>query len=200
MVLKEEDISVFVANWDNKADNIRLVQKTLNIGFDSLRLPRRQSVRAQHRAPVPARRRRAGTCPRTRPRISRPWPAQPVRDRVVLGSRPAARRPIPGRGPARADQDPLHQHQRLSDLARHGDQARAIQRLQPAAHRPAHSAQQPVQSDDAPLRRGGLRSDDEGPFRRAADAQARRQIRRLRPDFGRHSQARRRAISKSTNI
>ena len=36
MVLKEEDISVFVANWDNKADNIRLIQKTLNIGFDSL--------------------------------------------------------------------------------------------------------------------------------------------------------------------
>jgi FkbH-like protein len=36
MVLREEDISVFVANWDNKADNIRLVQKTLNIGFDSL--------------------------------------------------------------------------------------------------------------------------------------------------------------------
>lgn len=36
MVLKEEDISVFVANWDNKADNIRLVQKTLNIGFDSV--------------------------------------------------------------------------------------------------------------------------------------------------------------------
>jgi HAD superfamily phosphatase (TIGR01681 family) len=35
MVLKEEDISAFVANWDNKADNIRLVQKTLNIGFDS---------------------------------------------------------------------------------------------------------------------------------------------------------------------
>jgi FkbH-like protein len=36
MELKEEDISVFVRNWDNKADNIRLVQKTLNIGFDSL--------------------------------------------------------------------------------------------------------------------------------------------------------------------
>jgi FkbH-like protein len=36
MVLKEPDISVFVANWDNKVDNIRLVQKTLNIGFDSL--------------------------------------------------------------------------------------------------------------------------------------------------------------------
>lgn len=36
MALKEEDISVFVANWDNKADNIRRIQKTLNIGFDSL--------------------------------------------------------------------------------------------------------------------------------------------------------------------
>ena len=35
MVLKEEDISVFVANWDNKADNIRVVQKALNIGFNS---------------------------------------------------------------------------------------------------------------------------------------------------------------------
>ena len=35
MVLKEEDISAFVANWDNKADNIRLIQKTLNIGFNS---------------------------------------------------------------------------------------------------------------------------------------------------------------------
>jgi FkbH-like protein len=36
MILKEEDIAVFVANWDNKADNIRLVQETLNIGFDSM--------------------------------------------------------------------------------------------------------------------------------------------------------------------
>jgi len=35
MVLREDDISVFVANWENKADNIRLIQKTLNIGFDS---------------------------------------------------------------------------------------------------------------------------------------------------------------------
>ena len=59
MVLKEEDISVFVANWDNKADNIRLVQKTLNIGFDSLVFLDDNAVRAQHRAPVPARRRRA---------------------------------------------------------------------------------------------------------------------------------------------
>ena len=36
MVLKLEDIAVFVANWENKADNIRKIQKILNIGFDSM--------------------------------------------------------------------------------------------------------------------------------------------------------------------
>ncbi|MDC0118953.1 HAD-IIIC family phosphatase [Schleiferiaceae bacterium] len=36
MVLKLEDFSVFVANWDNKADNIRRIQQTLNIGFESM--------------------------------------------------------------------------------------------------------------------------------------------------------------------
>lgn len=36
MVLKEQDISVFVANWENKADNLRTVQRILNIGFDSI--------------------------------------------------------------------------------------------------------------------------------------------------------------------
>jgi FkbH-like protein len=36
MVLRIDDIAVFVANWENKVDNIRLIQETLNIGFDSL--------------------------------------------------------------------------------------------------------------------------------------------------------------------
>ena len=36
MKLKLEDISVFVANWNNKADNIRHIQKVLNIGFESM--------------------------------------------------------------------------------------------------------------------------------------------------------------------
>ena len=36
MVLKEADIAVFVANWQNKADNIRSIAKTLNIGLDSM--------------------------------------------------------------------------------------------------------------------------------------------------------------------
>lgn len=36
MVLKLNDIAVFIANWENKADNIRLIQSILNIGFDSM--------------------------------------------------------------------------------------------------------------------------------------------------------------------
>jgi FkbH-like protein len=36
MVLKEDDISVFMANWDNKVTNIQKIQEILNIGFDSM--------------------------------------------------------------------------------------------------------------------------------------------------------------------
>lgn len=36
MVLRIEDISVFVANWENKVDNIHFIKNTLNIGFDSM--------------------------------------------------------------------------------------------------------------------------------------------------------------------
>lgn len=36
MVLKLDDIAVFIANWENKAYNIRTIQRILNIGFDSM--------------------------------------------------------------------------------------------------------------------------------------------------------------------
>lgn len=36
MVLRLDDIAVFIANWENKADNIRTIQRILNIGFDSM--------------------------------------------------------------------------------------------------------------------------------------------------------------------
>ena len=36
MVLRPEDFSMFVANWENKAANIRRIQQTLNIGMDSM--------------------------------------------------------------------------------------------------------------------------------------------------------------------
>lgn len=36
MILKLDDIAVFIANWETKIDNIRNIQSILNIGFDSL--------------------------------------------------------------------------------------------------------------------------------------------------------------------
>ena len=36
MVLRLDDIAVFQANWETKVDNIRTIQKILNIGFDSM--------------------------------------------------------------------------------------------------------------------------------------------------------------------
>jgi FkbH-like protein len=36
MVLRLSDIAVFIANWNNKVDNIRKIQSILNIGFDSM--------------------------------------------------------------------------------------------------------------------------------------------------------------------
>jgi len=36
MVLRLADIAVFMANWENKAYNIRKIQQILNIGFDSM--------------------------------------------------------------------------------------------------------------------------------------------------------------------
>ena len=36
MILREDDIAVFVANWENKASNIQYIQEVLNISFDSM--------------------------------------------------------------------------------------------------------------------------------------------------------------------
>lgn len=36
MILRLDDIAVFIANWNNKADNIKHIQSILNIGFDSM--------------------------------------------------------------------------------------------------------------------------------------------------------------------
>ena len=36
MILHLDDFAMFVANWENKAQNIQNIQKTLNIGMDSL--------------------------------------------------------------------------------------------------------------------------------------------------------------------
>jgi FkbH-like protein len=36
MVLRLDDIALFVANWESKVDNIRYIREVLNIGFDSI--------------------------------------------------------------------------------------------------------------------------------------------------------------------
>ncbi len=36
MVLREADLACFIANWHNKADNLRLLAKRLNIGLDAI--------------------------------------------------------------------------------------------------------------------------------------------------------------------
>jgi FkbH-like protein len=36
MILRLEDFAVFVANWENKVDNIRYIRDVLEIGFDSM--------------------------------------------------------------------------------------------------------------------------------------------------------------------
>lgn len=36
MILRLDDIAVFLANWESKVDNIRAIQSILNIGFDSM--------------------------------------------------------------------------------------------------------------------------------------------------------------------
>ena len=36
MLLREEDISVFQANWKDKASNLEAIAKTLNIGLNAI--------------------------------------------------------------------------------------------------------------------------------------------------------------------
>lgn len=36
MILRLDDFALFVANWENKADNITLIKETLNIGYDAI--------------------------------------------------------------------------------------------------------------------------------------------------------------------
>lgn len=36
MILREDDIAMFVANWQDKAENIKNIQETLNIGMESI--------------------------------------------------------------------------------------------------------------------------------------------------------------------
>ena len=60
------DIACFVANWTDKAANLREIAQQLNIGLDSPRVRRRQSRRTRHRPARAPDGRRARTARRTR--------------------------------------------------------------------------------------------------------------------------------------
>ena len=54
MLLHEDDIAVFVANWDDKASNLEVIARDLNIGLDALvMLDDNPAERAQVRAALP---------------------------------------------------------------------------------------------------------------------------------------------------
>ena len=55
------DIAAFIANWDDKSENLKRIAAQLNIGIDSLGLCRRQPGRTGAHPPEPA----YGICPRT---------------------------------------------------------------------------------------------------------------------------------------
>ncbi len=44
MVLQRADIAAFLANWDDKAANLREIARQLNIGLDALVFARRQPL------------------------------------------------------------------------------------------------------------------------------------------------------------
>ena len=54
MLLKEDDIAVFVANWEDKATNLERIAQRLDIGLDALGVPGRQPGRAIAGAAGPA--------------------------------------------------------------------------------------------------------------------------------------------------
>jgi len=70
MVLKRTDIACFVANWTDKAENIRQIAAMLNIGLDSLVFaddnPAERAIVRRELRWSPCR-----NCPRTR-RCGRP--------------------------------------------------------------------------------------------------------------------------------
>ena len=184
MALKEEDISVFVANWDNKADNIRLPQKTLNIGFNSLVFlddnPFERNIVREFLPEV-----LVPELPDD-PSLYLQSLADLNLFETATFSAADLQRADQYREEAQRELTKTHFTNINDYLISLAMEIRlgAIQRVQLATHRTAHPAQQSVQFDDPPLRRGGVRSDDEGPFARATDASACRQVWRLRPDLG----------------
>ncbi len=153
MVLKRGDIASFVANWQNKADNLRAIAQELNIGLDALCFiddnPFERNLVRQELPMVAV------------PEVS----DDPTGYPVALADGGYFEGPVGHRGGPRAHQ-PVSRQQGARGIEGGGDRpallparpgdATGLETLRqdrPAAHRPVDQQVQPVQPDDPPLHR-----------------------------------------------
>ncbi len=156
MPLKESDIAAFVANWGDKATNLRAIAAALNIGVDALVFLDDNPVeRAQVRRELPM--------------VAVPeLPADPaLYPRALLAAGYFEAVAFAQEDRQRADQYRANAERAAfagtSDMAgylavaRHGRRLPPVRCGQPRAHRPADQQVEPVQPDDAALYRGASR-------------------------------------------
>jgi HAD superfamily phosphatase (TIGR01681 family) len=161
MALRMDDISCFVANWDDKATNLRKIAERLNIGLNSL-------VFADDN---PAERLHPGH--RTASVLPDPGPQRrgsPAR-RLLQGGRAAGRPRIVGRRP-----------QGVPRIARDGRPGGTGRLVLARADRAVDRPVEPVQLDYPPPLRCRRHGDDGGTSVGHPDGLAPRPIRRQRPD------------------
>ena len=152
MLLREEHIAVFQANWTDKATNIQAIAEELTSGPGIACIRRRQPSNAnQVRRALPevgrARdaRRPGLLCPHLAlPDISRPR---------LFGRRPPTGGVTTTATPTRERCKAAGDIREISRVAGHGNHLPAFQRNRPRPHRPADQQVEPVQPDHAPVYR-----------------------------------------------
>ena len=100
MVLKEEHIAVFIANWQDKASNIRGIRERLNIGFDAMVFLDDNPFERNLVRPARPGDRRARAARGPRPLRPIRLRAQSVRNGFPFAARPAPPHALSGAGSA----------------------------------------------------------------------------------------------------
>ena len=185
MLLREEHIAVFQANWSDKATNLREIARELNIGTDALVLlddnpAEREIVRRE----LPE----VGVPELPDDAALYPWvlAAGVLRRRLAERRRPPAQQLLSRRRRAWGAARRVHRYRRLSALAGHDAHRRTVRCGRARAHRPADQQVQPVQSDHPPLHRSGRREDAGRSVAADRSGAALRPVRRQWHDQRRH--------------
>ena len=194
MLLREDHIAVFQANWTDKPSNLKAIAEALSFGLDALVFVddnpmERDLVR------------------RTLPQVAVPElpddPALYARTLAAAGYFEALgfsdedrqpRRLLPRQRPAPEVAGADNGSQRLSGVAGHGHHVPSVRRHRPDAHRATDQQVQPVQPDDAPLHRGRTRRTGTGSGLLHVTGTPHRYVRRQRHDQHRHLPPRRRRM------